>query len=177
MKKIPIAVALVVCTAGLASAQSPSTVVHGIVTGVDAATKTMVVSTEKGGREVVHVARTTVFHGAAVGGKGAFHGLKEGSVVAAHTTSAGARKVATEIDVLGKDGLKALEGTLSRVDALGKQVVVRAADGSEHVFKLTEHAALHAAKVTARGTTTVGKATVYYTETGGGKVAHFFEHL
>ena len=48
--------------------------------------------------------------------------------------------------------------------------MVKAADGTEHTFVV-------AGKDTAEGAKKAGKATVYYTEEGGKKVAHFFEKL
>jgi hypothetical protein len=111
------------------------------------------------------------------GSKDTFQGLKEGSEVVIHTTGTGAKKTAVEVDNLSKDGLKSTEGTITKVDAGTKKIVVKAADGTEQTFDMTAHAAAEAGKATAAGTEKAGKATVYYTEEGGKKVVHFFKKM
>jgi hypothetical protein len=54
---------------------------------------------------------------------------------------------------------------------------VRAADGTEHTFSVAGKDTVDAAKSIGKGADKTGKATVYYTEEGGKKVAHFFEQL
>jgi hypothetical protein len=48
--------------------------------------------------------------------------------------------------------------------------VIGAKDGSEEIFQLTGHASEDTGKGVAKG----AKVTVFYTETAGKKVAHFF---
>jgi len=147
--------------------------VHGTITKLDSATKTLVVKTKDGTEHTVHFTEKTAVWGAdktAAGAKDAFKGLSEGSEVVVHYTAKGTEKSATEVDKVGKDGLKSVDGTVEKVGADGKTVVVKAADGSEHTFVV-------AGRDTADGAKKAGKATVYYTEEGGKKVAHFFEKL
>jgi hypothetical protein len=54
-------------------------------------------------------------------------------------------------------------------------VVVKSADGTEHTFEVAGHDTADAAKDIGKGTDKTAKATVYYTDEGGKKVAHFFE--
>jgi hypothetical protein len=89
----------------------------------------------------------------------------------------GTVETAEEIDHVGKDGLKVTEGTVSKIDRDGKTLMVKTADGAEATFSLTEHAAKDARKDIAKGTEKSAKVTVYYTEEGGRKVAHFFKTL
>jgi len=147
--------------------------VHGTITKLDSATKTLVVKTKDGTEHTVHFTERTAVWGAdktAAGAKDAFKGLSEGSEVVVHYTTKGAEKSATEVDKVGKDGLKSVDGTVEKVGADGKTVVVKAADGTEHTFVV-------AGRDTADGAKKAGKTTVYYTEEGGKKVAHFFEKL
>lgn len=169
--------ALVLGLAVSASAQDAGSVVHGTVKKMDAAAKTAVVSTGKGTEEVVQFTDKTVVHGTVAGSKDAFHGLKEGTEVVVHTTGTGARKTAVEVDNLGKDGLKAAEVTVSKIDAGTKKVTVKTADGAEQTFDMTASAAAEAGKATASGAEKAGKATVYYSEEGGKKVVHFFKKM
>lgn len=156
------------------------TAVHGTITKVDAAAKTIAVKTADGTEHTFHFVAATTVHGAdatAVGAKNTFHGLTEGSEVVAHYTAKGSEETAVEVDKVGKDGMHAVDGTVSKVGADGKTVVVKAADGTEHTFQVVGHDTVGAAKEIGKGADTSAKYTVYYTETAGKKVAHFFQKL
>jgi hypothetical protein len=103
--------------------------------------------------------------------------LKEGSEVAAHYTEKGSEKTAVEVDHLGKDGIKSVDGTVSRVGEGGKTVTVKAADGTEQTFDVVGKDTKESAVAIGKGADKTGKVTVYYTESAGKKVAHFFEKL
>jgi len=154
--------------------------VHGVVTKVDAAAKTVVVKTKDGTEHTIHfVDKTTVRGGEAVetGAKDTFHGVKEGSEVVARYTVKGTEKTAVEVDKVGKDGYKSVEGTVTKVGEGGKTITVKAADGTEHTFEVAGHGTKVAAVDTAKGAEKGAKVTVYYTESAGKKIAHFFEKL
>jgi hypothetical protein len=154
--------------------------VHGTVTKVDAAAKTIAVKTADGTEHTFHFIGTTTVHGAhatAAGAKDAFHGLTEGSEVVAHYTAKGSEETAVEVDKVGKDGMHAVDGTVTKVGADGKTVVVKGADGTEHTFQVVGHDTVGAAKEIGKGADTSAKYTVYYTESAGKKVAHFFQKL
>jgi len=155
-------------------------VVHGIVTKVDEASKTIVVKTKDGTEHTIHFVEKTTVYGAektAEGAKDAFHGVKQGSEVVAHYTVKGTEKSAVEVDTVGKEGVKTTEGTVTKVGEGGKTVTVKAADGTEHTFEVIGHGTKEGAVDTAKGTEKGAKVTVYYTEKAGKKVAHFFEKL
>jgi hypothetical protein len=176
---------LLVCLAFLAgtiavAGQDVVSAVEGTVKKVDSASKTMVVKTADGAEHTFHFVGRTTVHGAEAAGEGAkdaVHGVKEGSEVVVHYTKKGTEETAEEVDHVGKDGLKATEGTVSKIDRGGKMLVVKTADGAEETFHLTERAAKDAGKGVAEGTEKSAKVTVYYTETAGRKVAHFFKSL
>jgi hypothetical protein len=154
--------------------------VHGVVTKTDVAAKTIVVKTKDGTEHTIHfVDKTTVRGGEAVeaGAKDTFHGVKEGSEVVAHYTVKGTEKSAVEVDHVGKGGYKAVEGTVTKVGEGGKTITVKAADGTEHTFETARHGTKIAAVDSAKGTEKGAKVTVYYTESAGKKIAHFFEKL
>ena len=52
-------------------------------------------------------------------------------------------------------------------------MVVKTADGTEKTFELTGKAAEDAGKDTGKGIAKGAKVTVYYTDEGGKKVAHY----
>jgi len=147
--------------------------VHGTVTKVDSTSKTIVVKAKDGTEHTVRYTEKTAVLGAdktAAGAKDSLKGIATGSEVVLHYSEKGGEKTATEVDKVGKDGLKYVDGTVEKVGADGKTVTVKAADGTEHTFVV-------AGKGIATGATKGGKATVYYTEEGGKKVAHLFEKL
>jgi len=166
------------------AAQAVVTAVHGTITKLDSTTKTMVVKTGDGTEHTIKFVDKTTVHGAkatvhetAAGTKDTFHGLKEGSDVVAHFTAKGGDKTAVEVDDIGKDGIKSVDGTVTHIDRAGKTIAVKTADGTEETFKLSGHAADDAGKDIAKGTEKTAHVTVYYTEEAGKKTVHFFEKI
>src|SRR5580692_6058385 len=156
------------------------TAIHGTVTKVDAAGKTIAVKTADGTVHTIHFVDTTTIHGVhatATAAKDTFHGITEGSEVVAHYTAKGAEETAVEVDKIGKGGMHAVEGTVTHVSEDGKTVVVKAADGTEHTFQVVGHDTADAAKDIGKGADKTAKVTVYYTEAAGKKIAHFFQKL
>jgi hypothetical protein len=158
--------------------------VHGTVTKLDSATKTMVVKAKDGSEHTIKFVDKTTIHGVkatvqdtGTGAKDAFQGLKEGTEVVAHYTAEGTEKTAVEVDNVGKDGIKSVDGTVTHIDRASKTIAVKTGDGTEDTFKLSGRAAADAGKDIAKGTEKTTKVTVYYTEEAGKKTAHFFEKI
>jgi hypothetical protein len=142
-------------TLGVFAADDVSNAIHGTITKLDSTAKTMVIKTKDGTEHTVHFADKTVVWGAdktAAGAKDAFKGLSEGSEVIVHYSEKGGQDTATV-------------------------VVVKAADGTEHTFDVAGRDTADAAKGIGKAADKTGKVTVYYSEEGGKKVAHFFEKL
>ena len=181
MKKLFSVLALTIFFAmTVCAADDAATAIHGVISKVDAASKTIVVKTKDGAEHTIHFVDKTAVYGAdetATGAKDSFHGLKEGSEVVAHYTVKGSEKTATEVDKVGKDGMKSVDGTVTKVGDGGKTVTVKAADGTEQTFDVAGHDTKVAAQDTAKGADKGAKVTVYYTEDAGKKVAHFFKKL
>lgn len=155
---------------------------HGILVGeilkLDAATRTVVIKAADGTQHTLHFLKRTAVHGsqeAAAGAKDAFHGLKEGGQVAVHYTAKGTDETAEEVDNIGKDGIKAADVTVVHIDRGAKTMAVKTADGADETYRLTDSAAKDAGKDIDRDAGKSVKATVYYTEEGGRRVAHFFK--
>jgi hypothetical protein len=165
---------LAVLSWGAFAADDLASAVAGTVKTVDKATKTVVVKVGDGTEHTFHfVGRTTVHGGEALAGgtKDAFLGMKEGDEVVVHYTEKGAVRTAQEVDHVGKDGLKMSEGAVKSVDRGAKTVTVKTTDGAEETYHLTASAT----RETGKGLDKTGKVTVYYTEEGGKKIAHFFK--
>ena len=179
MKIIGVAV-LVMSLASLASAVEEVTASHGIVTKIDKAAKTIAIKTADGTEHVFYWTKDTAVHGVQasnVAAKDSWHGLKEGSEVVAHSTKRGTEDTAVEVDKVGEAGLTKTEGTIKEIDRSGKKLVIKSADGTEHTFTLTGHAAADGGKEMAAGTEKGATAVVYSTESAGKKIAHFFEKI
>jgi hypothetical protein len=166
------------------AAQDVVSAVHGTITKLDSASKTMVVKAKDGTEHTIKFVDKTTVHGVKagahetkMGGKDAFHGLQEGTEVVAHYSEKGADKTGVEVDKVGKDGIKAVDGTITGIDRAGKTMAVKTADGIEHTFKLSDRAAKDAGKDIGKGTEKTAHVTVYYTEEAGKKTAHFFEKI
>lgn len=165
---------------GVRAADDVVAALHGTITKLDSVSRTMVVQTKDGAEHTVHFVDKTAVWGAdktAAGAKDAFKGLSEGSEVVVHYTAKGTESTATEVDKVGKDGLKSLDGTVTKIGEGGKTVVVKAADGTQQTFTTAGKDSADAAKGIGKAAGKAGKTTVYYTEEGGKKIAHFFEKL
>jgi preprotein translocase subunit YajC len=156
---------LTICTA-----QDLVSVIHGTIKKVDKDTKTVVVKTTDGTGHTIKVTDQATVHGTEQG----FDSLKEGSEVVVRCSEKGADKTADDLGKIGKDGMKVTKGTITKVDKDTKTVVVKSADGTERSFEYTDDSAKDLGKAAGKGTKKGSKATVYYTEEGGKKVAHFF---
>ncbi len=155
---------------------------HGVLVGtvarLDASAKTMVVRLADGTEHTLHFVTRTAVHGiqgTAVGAKDAFRGLKEGSEVAVHYSAVGVTETAEEVDRISADGLKATEGTITKVGQGAKTMTVKTADGAETTFRMTDRAATDAGKDVGKAAEKSGKVTVYYSEEGGRKIVHFLK--
>lgn len=172
--------AMAVFALPLRAADDIVTAVHGTVTKVDSGTKTIVVKTKDGTEDSIHYVDKTAVHGAdatEAGAKDSYKGIKEGSEVVVHYTEKGTVKTGVEIDRVGKDGVKTVDGTVEKVGDGGKTVVVKAADGTEQTFRVAGHDTAASAEEIGKGADKGAKVTVYYTESAGKKVAHFFEKI
>jgi hypothetical protein len=173
MKPFAVAVLVLSLAAFAFAAEDVVEATHGTISKIDRAAKTIAVKTADGTEHVFRWAKDTTVHGADVAATDSWHGLKEGSEVVAHTTKRGSEDTVVEVDKVGDKGLHETEGTIKTVDRGGKTLVVKTADGTEDTFRLTGHAAADAGKDVESGS----KVVVYSTESGGKKIAHFFEKI
>ena len=177
-----IGIAVLVCSLAsfVFAVKDVVTATDGTITKIDAAAKTIAVKTADGTEHVFYWAKGTSVHGvkaADLAAKDSWHGLREGSEVVAHSTKRGTKDTALEVDKVGDTGLKRTEGTIKEVDRSGKKLVIESADGTEHAFTLTTHAADDAGKDLAAGAEKGTKVAIYSTEDAGRSIAHFFEKI
>jgi hypothetical protein len=180
MKMVRLAVLVLSLVAIAFAVEDVVTATHGVVTKIDQAGKTIAVKTADGSEHVFDLGKNVTVHGAKASedaAKDSWHGLKEGSEVVVHSTKVGAKDTAVEVDKIGDTGLKKTEGSIKEIDRGGKKLVVESADGTEHAFTLTGHAAADGGKDIGAGTEKGTKVVVYSSERAGKSVAHFFEKI
>jgi hypothetical protein len=169
MKKLGKLAVCMLLSVVMCKAQDVVSFIHGTVKKVDHSTKTIVVKTADGTEHTIKVADQATVKGTKAG----FDGLKEGTEVVARTTGKGVDESAMEVGKVSKDGLKATKGTMTKFDKDTKTIAVKTADGTEKTFELTDDALKDAGRATGKGVEKGAKVTVYYTEEGGKKTAHF----
>ena len=138
------------------------------------AANTVIVTTIDGVEHVYHFTKDLIVHGGKGPGIDALAGLREGSTVVVHYTVNGQTASADEIDVIGDEGLKVTEGTVTGINQSRKQITIRFDDGKTETFRLTDHAAAEATtNKQPAGTGT--RVVIYYSDEAGPKVAHYFK--
>src|SRR5579863_3178760 len=180
MRIIGIAVLVCSISTSVLAVEHVTKATHGTITRIDKAAETFAVKTADGAEHIFYWVKDTSVHGIGATdavARDSWHGLKEGSEVVAHSTKRGAKDTVVEVDKIGDTGLKRTEGTLKEVDRGGKKLVIESADGTEHAFTLTTHAADDAGKDLASGAEKGTKVAIYSTEDAGKSVAHFFEKI
>jgi hypothetical protein len=138
------------------------------------AANTIVVTTVDGVEHVYRFAKDLVVHGGKGSGVDALEGLREGSTVVIHYTPDAAGEAASEVDIVGAEGLEIAEGTVTRLDRGRKQITVRYDNGKTETFRLTDRAAAESETREAPGE---DKVLIYYSTDKGAKVAHYFKKV
>jgi len=88
------------------------------------------------------------------------------------------------LGLMAQDVVSAVDGTVKRLDAASKVVVVKASDGTEHTFHFGDDLAVHGGHATAAGASdamhglkTGSHVAVHYTVDGGQETAHEIDRL
>jgi hypothetical protein len=141
---------------------------------VDTAAKTVSIKTADGTVKVVKVSEKQTVDGLKAGADYTALASEKGAHVVVKYTGEGADATATGIKYVGKDTVKASEGTVTKIDEAAKTVSIKTAKGAEEVYHYTDVGTVDSAKAVAKGADKSAKVTVYYTEEGGKKIAHLF---
>jgi hypothetical protein len=89
----------------------------------------VVVTTRDGVQHVYNLTKDLVVHGGKKPGIEALEGLREGTTVAVHYSTADGTALAEEIDVLNGEGLRITEGVVSEIDRGKKTITIKFANG------------------------------------------------
>ena len=176
-----------VCGAALtgspvARAQQPRPPIQG-VTGTVAlegtidqtsdAGRTVIVKAADGIRHLFHVTEKTVVHGTVTVGDDSLHGLEAGSRIVVHYAANAGKRTALEVDRVDTRGLKTIQGVVTRVDRVGRQLSIRLADGTTQTLRLTDRAATDV----GQDVDSAEKVVIYYANDAGAQVAHYFKRV
>jgi hypothetical protein len=174
---VTLAVTSVLVTGTHLAAQGPpiqgTIALEGTMTKFYRAANVVVVATIDGVEHTYHFARDLVVHGGKKPGVDALEGLREGTTVVVHYTSADADEAAREVDIVGGEGLQVTEGLATHLDRRRHEITIRHADGKVETFRLTDRA-LAEAPGDVDAATAATTVIIYYTDEHGQRVAHFF---
>jgi Cu/Ag efflux protein CusF len=88
------------------------------------------------------------------------------------------------IGLMAQDVVSAVDGSVKKVDAATKVVIVKATDGTEHTFHFADDLAIHGGKDATTGTDDAlhglksgTQVAVHYTKDGGRETAHEIDRL
>jgi Cu/Ag efflux protein CusF len=96
----------------------------------------------------------------------------------------GAFALTTSLSAAAQDVAHAVGGTVKKIDAGTKTVIVKSEDGTEHTFHYAKDVTVHGAKDTEKGTTDAvsglkegSKVAVHYTTVAGKDTAHEIDNI
>jgi len=150
---------------------------EGTIQETSEAGHTILVKAADGVERLFHLNRRSTVHSADAAGDEALRPLKKGTPVVVHYTTDGENLTAEEIDRLGDDGLKQMQGVVTAVNRGDRTISIKLADGTRQTLRLSERAATEAGEeIDHAGDGTV-KVIVYFRDEAGQRVAHYFKRV
>jgi hypothetical protein len=175
----------VIIAADASAAQQPPPV-HG-VTGTIAtegtiedtseAAHSILVKAADGVVHLFHLNRRSAVHSGDAAGDEALRALKKGTPVVVHYTTEGENLTAEEIDRLGDEGFKQMQGVVTAVNRDDRTISIRLADGARQTLRLSDRAAADVGKDIDRAGDSTAKVIVYFRDEAGQRVAHYFKRV
>ena len=174
-------VAVVVGVASNAGAAQQPPPIQGVTGTI--ATEETVDETSKGGHSIfVKAARLLHLKGRSTdsgdpASDEVLRGLKKGTAVGVHYTTDGENLTAEEIDRVGNEGLKQMEGVIVAVNRTDRTISVKLADGTRQTLQLSDRAAAQVGQTVDRAADPTSKVIVYFKDEAGKRVAHYFKRV
>jgi hypothetical protein len=150
---------------------------QGTVDQTYKAANTVIVKTVDGVRHLFHLTDKTTIHGSESAGAEALRRLKVGTKVVVHYMAGAREETALEVDRLDAEGLKTMEGVVTRVDRGKRKISIRLGDGSIQTLVLTERAATDVGRDVDQAAGDAMRVIVYYADEAGQRVAHYFKRI
>jgi hypothetical protein len=108
-------------------------------------------------------------------GEETFAGLRTGTAVVVHDTTAGENLTAEEIDRLDDEGVKRMEGVITAVNRTDRTISIRLADGTRQTLQLSDRAGGGVDKAIDRAGGT--RVIVLVKDEAGERVVHYFKRI
>jgi hypothetical protein len=150
---------------------------EGTIQETSEAGHTILVKAANGVQRLFHLNRGSTVHSGDAAGEEALRALKKGTPVVVHYTTEGDNLTAEEIDRLGDNGLKQMQGVVTAVNRGDRTISIKLADGTRQTLRLSDRAAAEAGDdIDHAGDGTV-KVIVYFKDEAGQRVAHYFKRV
>jgi len=137
----------------------------------------ILVKAADGIEHLFHLSRRSTVHSGDEVGDEALRGLKKGTPVVVHYTTEGENLTAEEIDRLGDEGLKQMEGVVTAVNRGDRTISIRLADDTRQTLRLSDRAAADVGKDIDRAGDSTAKVIVYFKDEAGQRVVHYFKRI
>ena len=138
------------------------------------AANVVVITTMDGMEHVYHFTKDLIVHGGKKPGVDALEGLRAGTTVVIHHTTAGSQASIDGIDVLGDEGLKSTEGMVTNIDRRKNEITIRYNNGKTETLQMTSRAAAET-EAGIDESAEEARVVVYYSDEAGHKIAHYFK--
>jgi hypothetical protein len=138
---------------------------------------TVLVKAADGIERLFHLNRRSTVHSGDAAGEEVLRTLKKGTPVAVHYTTDGQTLTAQEIDRLGDDGLKQMQGVVTAVNRGDQTISIKLADGTRQTLRLSDRAAAEVGADMDHAGDSAVKVIVYFKDEAGRRVAHYFKRV
>jgi hypothetical protein len=149
---------------------------EGTIQEIDEGAHKILVKAADGVERLFHLGGRSAVHGDAAGDE-ALRVLKKGTRVVVHYTGEGENLTAEEVDRLGDEGLKQIEGKVTAVNRVKRTIAIKLANGTTQTLQLSERAASDVGKDTDRASDDAVSVIVYYKNEAGQRVVHYFKRV
>jgi hypothetical protein len=149
---------------------------EGMIQETDEAAHKILVKAADGIERLFHLSGRSAVHGDTAGDE-TLRTLKKGTRVVVHYTGEGNNLTAEEIDRLGDEGLKQIEGKVTAVNRGTRTIAIKLANGTTQMLQLSERAASDVGRDIDRASDGTVTVIVYYKNEAGQPVVHYFKRV
>jgi hypothetical protein len=150
---------------------------EGTIQETDEAAHKILVKAADGIERLFHLTGRSAVHGGDAAGDETMRTLKKGTRVVVHYTVEGEILTAEEIDRLGDEGLKQIEGKVTAVNRDKRTIAIKLANGTTQTLQLSDRAASDVGKDIDRASDGTVTVIVYYKNEAGQRVVHYFKRV
>ena len=150
---------------------------EGTIQDTDEAAHKLLVKTADGIERLFRWGGRSAVHGGDTAADETLRVLKKGTRVVVHYTADGENLTAVEVDRLGDEGLKQIEGKVTAVNRNRRLISIKLANGTIQTLQLSDRAASDVGKDIDGASDGTVNVIVYYRNEAGQRVAHYFRRI